>query len=422
MKKLGVIIMELLAFNPYRILGIPVNTSPAKANEVYENLLSMCENDTIDNYSSPFDLPSLPPFQRNSESLENAYNKLTGDVYKCFAFSISHYAVNLSQADIAIQINNMDSYDKFLSCYIWLIINDKNLTYKNLWFKVAKHIDKLICSSPDNWNEFFDHRFPDDVYQSDFDQIKGFYNTFSEVILLPMKELVKGSMDCFTASEILSIAMFDGDISAFFEEIEIAEKQLQRQTKKAPEMPAFISAEDIMAEDSDANDEGVPVNLLENIDDEPNIYTDALKQMILSNRSRNQEIKSVDTSKVYGSGNLEQADEINLLMDIVNSKTMDMSRLNSPYEIVQNEKKYENIDISDMLNPQINHSSKDTTNMSSDFSRDNAMEEVEKAKLERRNTFYKKMIIFIFVVCVLATVGYVFGSDIVSFIKSLFNK
>ena len=144
--------------------------------------------------------------------------------------------------------------------------------------------------------------------------------------------------------------------------------------------------------------------------------------MILSNRSRNQEIKSVDTSKVYGSGNLEQADEINLLMDIVNSKTMDMSRLNSPYEIVQNEKKYENIDISDMLNPQINHSSKDTTNMSSDFSRDNAMEEVEKAKLERRNTFYKKMIIFIFVVCVLATVGYVFGSDIVSFIKSLFNK
>lgn len=427
MKNLGVIIMELLAFNPYRILGLPVNTSASKANEIYKNLLSMCDNGTIQNYTTPFDLPSLPPFQRNTESLESAFTKLDGDVYKCFAFAESLYATNLSHADIIIQINNMDSYDKFLSCYIWLIINDKNLTYKNLWFKVAKHIDMLSCSGPDDWNSYFDHRFPDDVYISDFDQVKAFYNTFAEVILLPMKELVKGSMECFTASEILSIAMFDGDIGAFFEEIETAEKQTKRLLKKAPEMPSFISAEEAMANTAaaeisastnaiDGNERAI--NLVESASEE-NIYNDALKQMILSNRAKNQEIRSVDTSVVYGGGNLSQEQDIELLMDIVNAKTMDMSRLNSPYEIVQKEEKHKDIDISDMLNPKIELTVEQLASKRSESSRDNAMIEVEEAKLRRRNKNFLKFMIFIMVVGVITTVGIVFGSDIVAFVKDL---
>ena len=107
---------------------------------------------------------------------------------------------------------------------MWLIINDTNISLKNLWFKIAKHIDMLICSNPEDWEELFDHRFPKDVYKNDMNSIKGFYNTFCEVILLPLKELVKGSLECMTASEILSNALFDGDFAAFMTQVENSEK------------------------------------------------------------------------------------------------------------------------------------------------------------------------------------------------------
>ena len=65
--------MELFAYNPYRILGIAVDSTQKEIDQTYHALLAMCENGTIDSYKSPFDFPSLPSFERNSDSLETAY-------------------------------------------------------------------------------------------------------------------------------------------------------------------------------------------------------------------------------------------------------------------------------------------------------------------------------------------------------------
>lgn len=427
-EKLGVTVMELFVYNPYRIIGVPVDASAEKIDEIYKTLMAMCENETIATHKSPFDFPSLPPFQRNADSLASAYNKLSGDIYRCFAFSESLYAVNLSQADISIQISNIDSYDKFLSCYMWLITNDPNIYYKNLWFKIAKHIDTLICCNPEDWETLFDHRFPKEVYKSDFNSVKGFYNTFCEVILLPLKELVRGSLDCMTASEILSNALFDGDFSAFMSQVESSEKAVKKIGKKTPAMPEVSGVglvESEMRRRAEEENEEDTVDLFEGIDEETNIYTDALNQMIKSNRARNQEIKSVDTSKVFGSGNLGKDEEVELSMSSVNKRVYDESKLASPYETYIDKNGNSNIDISDMLNPRINYSAKGMAQMRDTFSGANAGEyskEIELKKARNKNVFLIKLTIFIIFMVSCATLGYVFQDDISDFIKYYLDK
>ena len=417
--RLGVTVMELFAYNPYRIIGIPVDAPQDKIEEMYAALLNMCENNTISAYRSPFDFPSLPSFERNPDSLANAYSKLSGDVYRCFAFRESLYAVNLSHADISIQISNIDSYDKFLSCYMWLIINDPYITYKNLWFKISKHIDMLICSNPTEWENLFDHRFPKEVYTNDFDLIKGFYNTFCEVILLPLKELVKGSLDCMTASEILSNALFDGDVSTFMSEVENSERKVKRSGRKAPAMPAISNPTLVEEEDEEVEEK---VNLLEGIDEETNIYTDALNRMIKSNRARNQEIKSVDVNKVFGNGNLGKEEDVELTMSSVNSKVYDEKKLSSPYDMVDSDSGEMHVDISDMLNPRIDYTSKTIAQMRDNFSGGMPTENKEEEKTRRRTMFIIKLTIFIIVVTACVSLGIVFKEEILDFFNNFLSQ
>ncbi len=423
--RLGGTVMELFAYNPYRVLGVAVDSTQEQIDETYKKLLAMCEDGTINTYKSPFDFPSLPPFQRNSDSLPAAYSKLEGDVYKCFAFSESLYAVSLSQADIAIQISNIDSYDKFLSCYMWLIINDKNLFQKNLWFKIAKHIDLLICSTPDQWATLFDHRFPKPVYENDMDSLKGFYNTFCEIILFPLKEMVRGSMECATASEVLSIALFDGDVSTFMSELENADKKQKktsgRKTPAMPEVSLLVPPDLDTPKPSEAADkeETHSVDLLEGVEEE-NIYTEALNRMIESNRARNQVIKSVDTTKVFGNGNLGKEEDVELTMDSVNSKNFDSSRLDSPYEIdpAKEEKKVYNVDISDMLNPQLE--GRASSEMRESFSGN--MDFTNKEKGLKRNKFLLKFVVFLIIVAICATIGYTFREEIWDVVGPIIEK
>ncbi len=421
--KLGVTVMELFAYNPYRILGIAVDSTQKEIDQTYHALLAMCENGTIDSYKSPFDFPSLPSFERNSDSLETAYNKLSGDVYRCFAFSESLYAVNLSRADVEIQISNIDSYDKFLSCYMWLIINDRRLTYKNLWFKISRHIDSLICSTPDEWEILFDHRFPKEVYKDQIDILKGFYTTFSEIILLPMKELVKGSIDAVNASEILSIALFDGDVTAFMSELKTSEKKSKKVIgRKAPQMPT-IAGLDTLEATEESDEAKVNVGLVESAtSDEENIYTEALNRMIKSNRAKNQEIKSVDTSKVFGGGNLGKEEEAELTMDKVNVKVYDEAKLYSPYDLDSPEGP-QNVDISDMLNPQISFSQKGIADIRDRFATgEDVANDIVDAKLKRKGKALLKFTIFVIIVATLVTLGIVFWNDIVELVRSLLDK
>lgn len=210
-QKLGVTATELFACNPYRILGIAVNTSADEISAVYKDLLAAAQNGSTDTYTTPFDFPSLPSFTRDEQTIRTSYVKLASNGYRCFAFADNTFTIALNVDDVALNINSISCYDCFLRCYMWLIINDREFEERALWIPLAKYIDKMIMSSPEQWDKFFDNRFPNDMNEDRMASMKSFYSTFCDIILLPIKELVRGSMKCRTAMEILNVAGISAD-------------------------------------------------------------------------------------------------------------------------------------------------------------------------------------------------------------------
>ena len=90
-----------------------------------------------------------------------------------------------------------------------LITNDRDFEEPELWIPLCQYIDKMIMSSPDQWEKYFDHRFPQDMLDGSMSALRSFYATFCDIILLPIKEMVRGSMKCRSAMEILKIAKVD---------------------------------------------------------------------------------------------------------------------------------------------------------------------------------------------------------------------
>ena len=63
---------------------------------------------------------------------------------------------------------------------------------------------------------------------------KSFYSTFCQIILLPIKEMVRGSMKCTTATEILECAKID--VNEEFEYIDIPQGNLPKDGEPAPKL------------------------------------------------------------------------------------------------------------------------------------------------------------------------------------------
>lgn len=206
---IGITAMELFAYNPFRILGIPVNASHAEIAATYDKLLKLADTGDISSYKTPFDFDSLPPFSRSSQTIKTAHAKLASNGYRCFAYADEDFPVSLNVDDIALNLRDITCYDCFLRCYMWLIINDRELSEHALWIQLANYIDKLISSSQEEWTKYFDNRFPDEMVDDSLSAYKSFYTTFCEIILLPLKEMVRGSMKCHTAKEILECAKID---------------------------------------------------------------------------------------------------------------------------------------------------------------------------------------------------------------------
>lgn len=232
MHSIGITATELFACNPYRILGVAVNETQSKISETYERILKLAEAGAADKYTSPFDFDSLPPFSRTADSLKTAYTKLASTGYRCFAYSDSEFTVALNIDDVALNLRDITCYDCFLRCYMWLVVNDRQMDETELWVQLAKYIDKLITSTPDKWTKLFDHRFPDEMLDDDLTVYRSFYTTFCEIILLPLKEMVKGSMKCQTASEILKIKGINTDQQ--FPYIEIPQANAPKPGEPAP--------------------------------------------------------------------------------------------------------------------------------------------------------------------------------------------
>ncbi|MCR5121449.1 MAG: hypothetical protein K6B74_03410 [Ruminococcus sp.] len=208
---IGITAMELFAYNPFRILGLPVNASHAEISGTYEMLLKMADSGDIGSYTTPFDFDSLPPFSRSGQTVKTAHAKLASNGYRCFAYADSEFSASLNIDDITLNLRSISCYDCFLRCYMWLVINDRNLEEHDLWIQLATYIDKMIMSSPDEWTKYFDHRFPDEMVDENLNVYKSFYTTFCDIILLPLKEMVRGSMKCHSALDILKCAKINID-------------------------------------------------------------------------------------------------------------------------------------------------------------------------------------------------------------------
>lgn len=231
---IGITAMELFAYNPFRILGLPVNASHAEIAGVYENLIRLADSGDIGRYTTPFDFDSLPPFSRSAQTVKTAHQKLASNGYRCFAFADSEFSVSLNIDDIMLNLRDISCYDCFLRCYMWLVINDRNMEEHDLWIQLAEYIDKMIMSKPDEWTKYFDNRFPAEMIDENLNVYKSFYSTFCEIILLPLKEMVRGSMKCRTAVEILGCAGID--INEQFEFIEIPQANTPKPGEPEPKL------------------------------------------------------------------------------------------------------------------------------------------------------------------------------------------
>ncbi len=426
MEKLGVTASELFVNNPYRILGLPVNATEGEIEDRYETLCVMCENGTIDDFSSPFDSPHLPTVKRTLEDLNTARDKVLSNGYRAFAYADSVYAYDPSQTDISIRIDNIDCYDCFLNCYMWLVIHDKNIMYKSLWFKLAKYIDQLICSEPAEWMTYFDNRYPLEVYYNDIETIKVFYSTFCEIILLPLKELVKGSMECQSAVEVLSVRMFenlgseDDDIRTLTEKAEeAASKSAKKAGSRNPAMKGISLTEEYLASQQEIDnfaETGEGISLIDDSLDENNIYNDTLMQMLKANKARNQVIKELNTEVTFGSGNLGKESDAKLTMQAVNTSTHDEKRLRSPYALdageMTLEEKYADVSINDMLNPTLPYSAvRDVFSSAENTAFDDHM------TAHRSGQKLFVIILILFIVGILAYLGYKNWDEITKFIN-----
>lgn len=236
-QKLGITATELFACNPFRILGLPVNSSDDEISATYKKLLAMAGTPEADSYTTDFDFPSLPPFKRDEVTLRTAYAKLASNGYRCFAYSDGIFSQALNIDDVMLNLEDITSYDCFLRCYMWLITNDRDFEEPELWVPLCKYIDKLIASGQDKWAEYFDCRFPAPM-DKDPAALQSFRDTFKDIILLPIKEMVRGSMRCKTAVDILRAAKIDVDEK--FPAIDIPQANKPRPGEPEPKLKIAV--------------------------------------------------------------------------------------------------------------------------------------------------------------------------------------
>lgn len=238
-QKLGVTANELFACNPFRILGLPVNAEENVIEETYQKLLSMAASGTAGSYKTDFDFPSLPPFTRDEATLKTAYAKLASSGYRAFAYSDGVFSQSLNIDDVMLNLQDITCYDCFLRCYMWLITNDRAFEEPELWVPLCKYIDEMIAAPADKWGRYFDDRFSRSVLrQAGEAALDDFHNTFKDIILLPIKEMVRGSMRCTSAIQILAMAKVD--VNEVFEEIEIPQANKPKEGWPAPKLKIAV--------------------------------------------------------------------------------------------------------------------------------------------------------------------------------------
>ena len=251
---IGVTAKELFACNPFRVLGVPVNAHSNDIEAAYNRLSSLAAAGQQGSYTTGFDFDSLPKLSRTAADVNTAYGKLSSNGYRCFAYSDPQFTVALTIDDVALNLQDISCYDCFLRCYMWLVINDRDFEYPEMWSALARYIDKLIDSTPAEWPALFDNRFPDEMIGQGGQAFASFHQTFCEIILLPIKEMVRGSMRCQKALDILRVAKVDVD--TVYPPIEIPQRNKPLPGQPQPKLKLAVIEEEMVGGFSENNDFG----------------------------------------------------------------------------------------------------------------------------------------------------------------------
>lgn len=251
---IGVTAKELFACNPFRVLGVPVNARSSEIEAAYNRLSSLAAAGQQGTYVTGFDFDSLPKLSRTAADVNTAYGKLSSNGYRCFAYSDPQFTVALTIDDVALNLQDISCYDCFLRCYMWLVINDRDFEYPEMWVALAKYIDKLIDSTSADWPQVFDNRFPEEMIGQGNQAFSSFHQTFCEIILLPIKEMVRGSMRCQKATEILRVAKLDVD--SVYPPIDIPQRNKPLPGQPQPKLKLAVVEEEMVGGFSENNDFG----------------------------------------------------------------------------------------------------------------------------------------------------------------------
>lgn len=343
--------LEPFATNPYRILGISCISSKQEIIRAYEKLSKLSKLDSLESYTSAFDLTQLPQVIRDEGLINVAQMKAFAPINKAFAFADASYAVPLTIEDCAENVEDISSYDCFLSCYLWLLLNDLDYHYKGLWIKLCNHLDKMLIAEINEWEIYFDNRFRDDEISQNFNCYKDFHTVFTNNILLPFKTLVKGSNQAKTSLEIFEMAqtpLSEIQTKANSDELNKLAQIAEKETKARNGFNLVNESKNSQKSKVTLVYEETPtiyekIDLVAEMDTSENIYDQVAKKTGINNE-RNISIDSIDTSK--GLANVGYAQDYDNRQNI----KMDSIDINAKVQSLVSPKKNVAMEMNGLLN------------------------------------------------------------------------
>lgn len=287
--------LTLFSQNPYRILGISCSASKSEITAAYEEIYKLVNLDTLDTLKNDFELVQLEKPDYSAGMLNIAYADISEIKHKVFAFNDKLYTMVFSINEITDMLEKINCYDEFLSCYLWLLLNDSDFKYKDLWSKLCNYIDMLIELPAMKWQEYFDNRFSIDDINENYECYKEFYEEFRGSILTPIKEIVKGSNNCDSAREVLFTAISNSRVSAvnYDEELMKLANQVDQHASNSEIEDSYRKSIYLLDNEEEVAEESVSLVDLD-YDDEDSVYRDIVQNGELS---KNYNMDAIDIEK-----------------------------------------------------------------------------------------------------------------------------
>lgn len=322
--------LNYFSCNPFHILGISCVSTRDEILSAYMKLQKLININAVDSYSRDVNIEQLELPQYSLEMLNSAYSDINNIDSKVFAFNSNIYTSPFSIIDITNMLDKIKCYDEMLSCYLWLLLNDNDFKYKDLWSKLCSYIDTLIDAPAIKWQDYFDNRFSIDDLNENPDCYSEFHEAFSRIILYPLKEIVENSESCKSAREILFIAISEKRTTTSYS-VEPDDEliKLARQI----EVQGVNDISGVISNSFEDEEEYEGVSLLDGIGASDNVYTKIVQENMsnscmmdgLDIESASKEVKILKPKQVeYKIDEVEMSPVENLVSPkIASAKEMD---------------------------------------------------------------------------------------------------